>query len=242
MSRPVSPPVSRRVVLVDHPVGKRDDRASRMIAERGFAVEWCNPGRGESLPEPDGGVAAAVIYGGAENLSEIHERCYLHEEMDWIGRCLADGLPVLGICLGAQLMARALGAEVRKHPEGLHEIGYYPIAPTAEGGDFMPAPMYVYHWHQEGFEMPAGAVRLAAGEAFENQAFRYGERAYGLQFHPEVTPDVFGRWITEAGHMLESPGAHPAERQRRDSARYDAPMRDWFEGFLDRWIGTAEEG
>lgn len=232
--------MSRKVIIVDHPVGKRDDRGSKMIAERGFEVEWCNPGRGDGLPTLGSDVAAVVVYGGAENLSEIHERCYLHEEMDWIGRCVADGLPFLGICLGAQLMAKALGAEVRKHPEGLYEIGYYPIEPTAEGRDFLPGPMHVYHWHQEGFEVPEGAVRLATGETFENQAFRYGERAYGLQFHPEVSPEVFQRWIKEAGHMLASPGAHPAERQREDSERHDPPMRDWFEGFLDRWIGRVD--
>ncbi len=231
--------MSAKVILVDHPIGQRDDRASRMIAERGFAVEWRNPGRGEALPEPGPEIAAVVVYGGAENLSEIHERCYLHEEMDWMGRCVADGVPLLGICLGAQLLARALGAEVRKHPEGLHEIGYYPIEPTPEGADFLPAPMHVYHWHQEGFGIPEGAVHLARGTTFENQAFRYGDRAYGLQFHPEVSPAVFQRWITEAGHMLASPGAHPEERQRQDGERYDPPMRDWFEAFLDRWLGTA---
>ena len=233
--------MNRKVILVDHPVGKRDDRASRMIAERGFDLAWCNPGRGEPLPDLGEEVAAVVVYGGAENLSEIHERCYLHEEIDWLGRCLAEERPVLGICLGAQLLARALGAEVRKHPEGLHEIGYYEISPTAEGRDFLPTPMHVYHWHQEGFEVPADAVRLAAGETFKNQAFRYGESAFGLQFHPEVSPQVFQRWIQEAGHMLASPGAHSAERQRRDAEHHDEPMRDWFEGFLDRWLGRAEE-
>ena len=232
--------MSRKVLLIDHPVGQRDDRASRMIAERGFAVEWCNPGRGDALPAELGEeVAAVVVYGGAENLSEIHERCYLHDEIDWIEHCLSAQVPFLGICLGSQLLARALGAEVRKHPEGLHEIGYYRIEPTEEGRDFLPAPMHVYHWHQEGFEVPAGAVHLATGDAFVNQAFRYGERAYGLQFHPEVSPAVFQRWIKEAGHMLESPNAHPAERQARDGERYDPPMRDWFEGFLDRWLDGA---
>ena len=231
--------MTRRVLLIDHPVGQRDDRASQMIAERGYRIEWCSPGRGDALPDPADDLAAAVVFGGAENLSEIHERCYLHDEIDWIGRCLERDVPLLGICLGSQLLARALGAEVRKHPDGLHEIGYYRIEPTAEGSDFLPAPMHVYHWHQEGFEVPRGAVRLATGETFENQAFRYGERAYGLQFHPEVSPRVFQRWISEAGHMLESPGAHPADRQVRDGEHHDSPMRDWFEGFLDRWLGPS---
>ena len=227
-------------MLIDHPVGQREDRASKMLEARGYAVDWCCPGRGEALPSTDRDYAAVVVYGGAENLSEIEARCYIHDEIDFIGHWAGAGKPFLGFCLGAQLLASALGAEVRKHPDGLHEIGYYPVEPTDEGRaiGFLESPMHVYQWHQEGFDLPVGAQRLATGETFENQAFRYGEKVYGLQFHPEIAPAHFQRWIEEVGHMLESPGAHPEERQIRDGERLDPIMLDWFERFLDGWLDS----
>ena len=231
--------MTRRVILIHHPVGKRDDRAAQMLQARGCEIEWFCPGKGDALPAENGRYAAAVVYGGAENLSEAGADSYLHGEIEWIKRWVEGERPLLGICLGAQLLARAFGGKVEPHPEGQHEIGYYPIRPTDAAGGFLTEEMHVYHWHGEGFEPPPGSELLASGETFPNQAFRYGVRAFGIQFHPEVSPEVFQRWIREAGHMLASPGAHPAERQVADGARYDATMRVWLETFLDRWLEDA---
>ena len=234
--------MSKTVLLIDHPVGKRDDRASRLIAERGFAVEWYCPGKGDSLPEPGPQHVAAVVYGGAENLSVDEEKDYLRREIDWVGRWLATDRPFLGICLGAQLMARALDARVAPHPGGLYEIGYFPIAPAPAANGFLGALSHVYHWHGEGFDLPRDATLLARGETFPNQAFRYGAKAYGIQFHPEVSANVMQRWLTTAEHMLARPGAHPDTRQIADSKRFDAPLNDWLNDFLDSWLGRPDGG
>ncbi len=109
---------------------------------------------------------------------------------------LKEAKPLLGVCLGAQMLARHLGHRVYRHPEGKVEIGYYPIVPT-EAGEALcaaPFPTHVYQWHREGFDLPRGATLLAAGSDFEAQAFRYGPAAYGLQFHPEVTYAMMCRW------------------------------------------------
>jgi len=230
----------KKVLLIDHPVGKRDDRASRMLAERGYVLDWRCPGRGDDLPSAeDRQHCAAIVYGGPECAND--DTPYLRRELDWIGTWVAQGRPFLGICLGAQLLARTLGARVTRHDDGLHEIGYVPIAPTAASDGFLAEEMHVYHWHKEGFELPAGAELLAVGPTFPNQAYRYGPYAYGIQFHPEVTAQVMARWCAEAAHMLEAPGAQDAERQAAEAKRFDAPMRLWLDGFFDLWLGARED-
>jgi GMP synthase (glutamine-hydrolysing) len=228
--------VSGTVILIDHPVGHRDDRVSQMLAARGYRLEWCSPGRGDELPDLAGDYLGAVVYGGAEDLSKDADRPYLRAEIAWIGRWLDTDRPFLGICLGSQMLAHVLGARVAPHPEGLREIGFVPVAPTAAADGFLDGPLHVYQWHKEGFELPAAAELLASGEVFPNQAFRYGARTYGLQFHPEVSPSVMTRWMDTAGHMLADPGAHPRERQLADSATHDPAMANWLEGFLERWL------
>ena len=121
---------------------------------------------------------------------------YVRREIDWIGVPLREQRPFLGICLGAQMLAKQLGAPVAPHPQGQTQIGYYPIRPTAAGHAVCPNwPDHVYHWHREGFELPAGAELLAEGDDFPVQAFQSGH-AFGFQFHPDVTYAMMHRWTT----------------------------------------------
>jgi GMP synthase (glutamine-hydrolysing) len=224
------------VLLIDHPVGRRDDRASAQLREMGYRLEWCSPGRGDTLPPHDSDYAGVVCYGGVESVNDAASKPYIREELDWIGRWVDSGRPYFGICLGSQLLASALGGRVARHQAGLHEIGYVKIEPTAAANGFLGQPMHVYHWHNEGFELPASAELLAAGPVFPNQAFRYGEKAYGIQFHPEVGREVMQRWIVEAAHMLSEPGAQSGAEQLAGCARYDAEMAAWLRQFLIRWL------
>jgi GMP synthase (glutamine-hydrolysing) len=108
---------------------------------------------------------------------------------------------LLGLCLGAQMLARALGARVFSYDDKRSEIGYYPIDATLIGDRLCPAPFprTVYQWHSDGFDLPQGAKLLAVGGAnFSNQAYRYGLHAVGLQFHPEVTYHMMCRWTIAA--------------------------------------------
>ena len=114
--------MKKTVLLIDHPVGQRDDRASQRLAERGFELRWCCPGKGEALPDAHADFAAVLVYGGAESVNDVDEKPYLRVEIDWIERWLATGRPYFGICLGGQLLARALGAPVGRHPEGLQSM------------------------------------------------------------------------------------------------------------------------
>ncbi len=150
--------------------------------------------------------SAIVPMGGNAHAWQEDDFPVLRNERLLLAGAVEEGVPVLGICLGAQLLARALGAEVRTAEAP--EIGWLEIAPTAQAGDdplfgHLTAPAGVYQWHHDVFELPAGAQLLATSERFENQAFRAGD-AWGVQFHPEVDPDTFEVWI--ANH----PGAAAA--------------------------------
>ena len=115
-------------------------------------------------------------------------------------------MPVLGICLGAQLIATALGAKVRKNP--VKEIGWYDVTPTKEGEDdplfgCFNGTQQIFQWHGDTFDIPHGAVALASSSECANQAFRFGERTYGLQFHLEVDEPLIQRWLKTPVHIRE---------------------------------------
>ncbi len=111
-----------------------------------------------------------------------------------------------------------------------------PVHPTDAGRRFFPATLHVYQWHHEGFAIPDGAERLATGQVYPNQAFRAGRRAFGLQFHPEATPQIRREWLDASDHMLNEPGAHGRERQEADAKRFDQPMEDWLLTFIDSHV------
>ena len=186
------------------------------------------------MPPGEGRYDLVVVYGGPQSAND--DSPWMREEREWIRRWVEGGGLFIGLCLGAQLLAHAFGARVRPHPHGAHEVGYRRIRPTAAGADMFPPELIVYQWHKEGFEIPPRAVRLARGEEFPNQAFRYGERAYGLQFHPEVDREAVRSWSEPGEYLRTDLGAHSPQRQAADSDRYDSTMEAWSARFLDHFI------
>ncbi|MEA2778678.1 MAG: hypothetical protein QOK29_222 [Rhodospirillaceae bacterium] len=231
--------MSQTLLLIAHS-DWREGRLTPLLEAKGFQVEWRCPANGDSLPTDHAAYAGTIVLGGIQSANDTESQPYLRQEIDWIARYVARGHRYLGICLGGQLLARALGARVGPHDDGLNEIGYYQLYPTAAGRDIIPEELHVYHWHQEGFDIPSGAHLLARGSGFPHQAFRYGSAAYGLQFHPEVTTAVAAAWIKSTGDHLARPGAQPAEQQLGASARFDQPLHEWFDGFLDYWLTGVE--
>lgn len=156
-------------------------------------------------------LAGLVVLGGPMNVDETEKYPFLATEPSLIEAAMNNDVPVLGICLGSQLVAKTLGAPVRSMPE--KEIGWYEIEMTdAAKTDPLFAHLdqaeTVFQWHGDTFDMPAGAVLLARSEVCERQAFRYGERVYALQFHMEVTAELIEDWLTEPHGCAEIAELH----------------------------------
>ncbi len=227
-----------KILMIRHLTERPDNRVSLGLRERGFSLDWCCPAEGDALPAGSNDeYEAVVVFGGSQSVND-KDKPYLRDEINWIGEWVEMEKPYFGICLGAQLLSLALGGEVGPHQQGLHEIGYVDIRPTAASNGFLGQSMYAYQWHNEGFSVPGDCTLLAVSDRFENQAYRYGDRAYGVQFHPEVTPSIFQTWFEEAGDHLSKPGAHSAERQIADAQLYDEAQRQWMDSFLDYWLSS----
>ena len=230
------------VVIVLHQEQSTAGRVGRLLMERGHALDIRRPRFGDPLPTTLADHAGAVIFGGP--MSANDSDAFVHQEIDWIGVALREGKPFLGLCLGAQMLARHLGARVYTHPDGKAEIGYYPLTPTPRGlalsGELGALwPGHVYHWHREGFDCPPCSQVLATGDDFPTQAMLVGQAAYGFQFHPEVTHAMLCRWTVRASARLEMPGAQDRTRQIEGRFMHDPAVRLWLDKFLDHWLAAG---
>ena len=208
-----------------------------MLSERGYALDLRRPACGCTLPADLSEHDGCVVFGGPMSANDDHLD-FIRDEMRLIETAVAQGRPFLGICLGGQMLSRVLGGRVGPHPDGWHEIGYYRLSATPDGEALFAAEQHFYQWHNEGFSLPAGAVRLATSAYFDCQAMRYGN-AYGIQFHPEVTRAMMLRWTAKAAHRMVLPGAQSRDLHLAGHGAHDGDVERWLDGFLDAWLAPA---
>lgn len=187
-----------RVIAFRHVPFEGAGRIEQVLAARGIALEYADLYR-PGAPVPDVSQAAGLVSLGGP-MSANDRLPWLTEEQRLIAQAVERNRPVLGVCLGAQLVAKTLGARV--YPNPVKEIGWFDIGFTAAVLDDplfagLSAPETVFHWHGETFDLPPGGVLLASSEACAQQAFRVGAAVYGLQFHLEVTPGMIADWCTQ---------------------------------------------
>jgi GMP synthase-like glutamine amidotransferase len=184
-----------------------------------------------------------IVMGGPMGVYDQDRYPWLKDEIAVIGEAIAAGKTVMGICLGAQLIAAALGAKV--YPNTQKEIGWFPVTVTDEGRRSrllrsFPTELPVFHWHGDTFDLPPGGTHLIASAACANQAFSYRDRVVGLQFHLEVTPAGVDALIDHCGNeLVQSLFIQAADQLRAGSDRFD-PMHRRMAALLDRlWETTA---
>jgi len=202
----------RKLLVFQHsarePLGVFDP----MLRRAGFRIRYVNFSRQPDQKPDVSRYNGLIVLGGPMNVDQADRFPHLTTEIAAIRDALALGIPILGICLGAQLLAAALGANVRPHT--VREIGWYPLNPTADAGKdplcrHLGGQQHVFQWHAYTFDLPDGAVHLASTPTCPNQAFRHGDRAYGLQFHLEADEHLIQRWLHVPDYRSEAESAGP---------------------------------
>ena len=214
--------------------------------ERGVEAVPVELDRGEPLPdwrEFD----ALLAMGGPMGAYEEAEHPWLAPEKELVREAVEDGRPFLGVCLGVQLLAAGLGAEVGPM-EGGAEVGMLPVELTAEGREHplfagVPEPLISLQWHGDTFELPEGATRLAESPVARNQAFQAGEAGYGIQFHLEVTPEMAREWAEVPAYrrsLAETLGEEEGARFLAEIERRAEELHPGAKRLFANWLDLAE--
>jgi len=229
-------------ILQHHPV---ENLANIAGALEGAALAWqyVRVDEGQSVPSSMKGAGGLIVMGGPASVYQTDRYPWLRDEMRLIEDAMKSNLPVLGVCLGAQILAAALGAKVERNPNG-KEIGWHPIrlSDSAKEDRLMrglPASMTPFHWHSDIFELPPGATSLASSDKTPCQAFRHGDKAYGLQFHFEVTREGVAAMADAFAKDLVRENI-PADRMIAQAAEYLPPLEKISETVFARWASPIQ--
>jgi GMP synthase (glutamine-hydrolysing) len=189
------------VLIVQHAPHEHPAAMLRALESQGILTQWIHPYLGQGYPDVDS-ISGIISLGGPMGANDEKLHPWIGAEKDLLRRSVDASLPTVGICLGAQILARALGGRVERHSAA--EVGWFPVQLNKLGvkdpvvGAAGPKPT-VYHWHLDTFYPPDGAVLLASSKACARQAYRIGENVYGFQFHPEADHQLVLEWLAAEG-------------------------------------------
>lgn len=203
-----------RAIILQHVPFERPGSIISWLERRGATIHYCRLYEATVFPDP-ATADLLVIMGGPMSVNDQDHYPWLEQEKEFIRQAVQTKLPILGICLGAQLIASVLGAPV--YPNQHKEIGWFPVSGVSAGSEnfHFPQETAVFHWHGETFDLPDGAVRLAESKLCHNQAFQLGRRTIGLQFHLEVTPTTVELMIENCRDELVEGRAIQREEELR---------------------------
>ena len=211
------------------------------ISEKGHALHITRVYNGDALPEISR-VDLLIIMGGPMDVYDFHVHPWMEDEIEWARAYIESGKPVLGICLGAQIIATALGEEVYPGPN--KEIGWHILRFLPSLGDFeickdLPGTRKVFHWHGDTFNIPEGATRIAESQTFPNQGFIYGKQVVALQFHLEATPESVKELVHNCRDQLVEGPYIQSDREILSHQDYFEPNHQVLYQFLDYLCSLA---
>lgn len=230
----------RRCLCLEHVPEEGPAAVDAGLAATGATLERHRLHETPRLPENHDGYELLVVMGGPMGVHDVEEYPWLAAELEFIREALARGRRVFGVCLGAQLLARALGAEVRPNPH--QEIGWSPVRLTPEfraapAGRGLPDELPALHWHRDTFDLPAGAIPVGASDGCARQGFLHGERALGLQFHLELGPrELPGLLAAFAGQLEPGRFVQDAAALERETAARAPAARAALHALLAGWL------
>lgn len=229
----------KKIVVFQHVAYEILGTLHPLIKEAGLRIRYLNFDRHRDARVTLSSYDGLVILGGPMSVWEKDKHPHLTREVEYIQEAMQKGKPVLGICLGAQLIAEALGAEVKRAKT--REIGWYDLHLTEEGGQdpvlgTLSKKEKIFQWHQDTFSLPKGATWLAKSDACHHQAFRHGEKTYGFQFHLEVDKPMIDRWLALPAHaeIVEKTEREKIQKETEDFMTNNLELsRKVFSKYLD---------
>jgi GMP synthase (glutamine-hydrolysing) len=205
------------------------------VKKKGHSLRYTRFYQGDALPDASG-VDLLIIMGGTMDVYDFHMHDWMEDEIAWVKDFIRMDKPVLGICLGAQIIAAALGEEVFPGPH--REIGWHNLQFFPSLGDFkifseLPVSRKVFHWHGDTFNIPEGAIRIAASQAFPNQGFIYNNKVLAMQFHLEVTTESVKELVENCRDELVDGPHIQSEKEILSEQKYFQSNQEVLYQFLD---------
>lgn len=228
--------MNKEILLISHHQEVELGIMEIFFKKNNFNINVIKPFDKNIFPSNINNFNGIIILGGAMNAEDTEQFPALEDEIKWLNKIINLSVPILGICLGAQLIAKSCGAKVKNHKDNIVEVGYKDILSPIVSDQKNILPKKVYHWHKQGCSLPVNAKLLAYNSTFEVQSFSIRNKIFGFQFHPEVNESMILNWNEKSKEMLAMTGAENREIQLEDHLKYSNSVKIWFEKFLKDWL------
>ncbi|MEX2650447.1 MAG: type 1 glutamine amidotransferase [Alphaproteobacteria bacterium] len=233
-----------RVLVIQNCTASEPGVLGEVLSERGAEIVLNDAERGDMPPASDEALDGLIVLGGPMNAEEDHLFPHLPATAALIRRFHHVGKPLIGVCLGSQLAARAFGKKVHRH--GGHERGFRRLEATAAAATDpviagLAPDAHLFEWHEDTFDLPDEAVLLLTGADCRNQAFRVGDATYAFQCHIEVTPDLFAKWSDCSRDTIARLDPDFPDRMAVEMPRHFPGSRDFCRHVAERWTDLVAE-